>query len=196
MTVSNRRGWIMIMTGVLKMDKADIDYIIEKLDSYKPDNIYDGCNSVREKQDQRVCEVLDSLKTEFESDYENGYTPMPKELIVSLSQTQLKNIKRCVDERVEKFGKELIYNWIKCSDKLPENGEPVIVAVYGSDILMVNDNSIESLKKAIEKSRKTVRYTTLAYYINGDGWYSDGFPMMVMPEYWMLLPEPPEEEEK
>ena len=144
------------------MNKADINYIIEKLDSYKPDNIYDGFNSVREKQDQRVSEVLDSLKAEFESDYENGHTPI----------------------------------WIKCSDKLPENGEPVIVAVYGSDILMVNDNSIESLKKAIEKSRKIVRYTTLAYYINGDGWYSDGFPMMVTPEYWMLLPEPPEEEEK
>ena len=49
MTVSNRRGWIMIMTGVLKMNKTDIDYIIEKLDSYKPDNIYDGYNSEREK---------------------------------------------------------------------------------------------------------------------------------------------------
>ena len=61
------------------MNKADIDYIIEKLDSYKPDNIYDGCNSVREKQDQRVSEVLDSLKVEFESDYENGHTPMQKE---------------------------------------------------------------------------------------------------------------------
>lgn len=145
------------------MNRSDIDYIVDKLNSYKPDNIYDGYNSVKEKQDQRVSEVLDSLKAEFESDYENGHIP-------------------------------IIYNWIKCSDKLPENGEPVIVAVYGSDILTVNDNSIESLKKAIEESRKIVRYTTLAYYINGDGWYSDGFPMMVTPEYWMLLPEPPEVE--
>ena len=46
------------------MNKADVDYIIEKLDSYKPDNIYDGYNSVREKQDQRVAEVLDSLKAD------------------------------------------------------------------------------------------------------------------------------------
>lgn len=81
------------------MNKSDIDYIIEKLDSYKPDNIYDGCNSVKEKQDQRVCEVLDSLKTEFESDYENGYTPMPKELIVSLSQTQLEDIKQIFSKK-------------------------------------------------------------------------------------------------
>lgn len=69
MTVSNRRGWIMIMIGVLKMNKADINYIIEKLDSYKPDNIYDGFNSVREKQDQRVTEVLDSIIAEIKSDF-------------------------------------------------------------------------------------------------------------------------------
>ena len=80
-----------------KMNKADVDYIIDKLESYKPDNIYDGCNSVREKQDQRVSEVLDSLKTEFESDYENGHTPIPKELIVSLNQNQLEEIKRHVE---------------------------------------------------------------------------------------------------
>lgn len=78
MTVSNRRGWIMIMIGVLKMNRSDIDYIIEKLDSYKPDNIYDGYNSVKEKQDQRVAEVLDSIIEEIKSDYENRQTPSVK----------------------------------------------------------------------------------------------------------------------
>lgn len=177
------------------MNRSDIDYIIEKLDFYKPDNIYDGHNSVKEKQDQRVSEVIDSLKAEFESDYENGYTPMPKELVLTckLDEEQIQRLKEQI-ESAKVIIEPVKNSWIKCSDKLPENGEPVIVAVYGSDILMVNDNSIESLKKAIEESRKIVRYTTLAYYINGDGWYSDGLPMMVTPEYWMLLPEPPEEE--
>lgn len=142
---------------------------------------WDGGCWIRYKLFEKIVDILPSVQPE-------------QKIGRWIEQTDTQND---VEKRVEKFGKEhLIYNWIKCSDKLPENGEPVIVAVYGSDILMVNDNSIESLKKAIEKSRKIVRYTTLAYYINGDGWYSDGFPMMVTPEYWMLLPEPPEEEEK
>lgn len=58
------------------MNKSDIDYIIEKLESYKPDNIYNGYNSEREKQDQRVSEVLDSIISEIENDYENGDTPI------------------------------------------------------------------------------------------------------------------------
>lgn len=78
MTVSNRRGWIMIMIGVLKMNRSDIDYIIEKLDSYKPDNIYDGCNSEREKQDQRVTEVLDSIIAEIKSDFITHRMPLPE----------------------------------------------------------------------------------------------------------------------
>lgn len=78
MTVSNRRGWIMIMIGVLKMNKADIDYIIEKLISYKPDNIYDGYNSEREKQDQRVTEVLDSIIAEIKSDFITHRMPLPE----------------------------------------------------------------------------------------------------------------------
>ena len=47
------------------MNKSDIDYIIEKLESYKPDNIYNGYNSEREKRDQRVSEVLDSIIAEI-----------------------------------------------------------------------------------------------------------------------------------
>lgn len=60
------------------MNKTDIDYIIEKLDSYKPDNIYDGYNSEREKQDQRVAEVLDSIIAEIKSDFITHWMPLPE----------------------------------------------------------------------------------------------------------------------
>lgn len=156
------------------MNRSDIDYIIEKLDSYKPDNIYDGFNSVREKQDQRVSEVLDSLKAEFESDYENGHTPMPKELIVSLSQTQLEDIKRHVEKRVEKFGKEhLIYNWIKCSEKMPENGKSVLVVIKedGYTDICVGET-----------------YGEGNWMISGEFWYEKSDPAIT---HWMLLPKPP-----
>lgn len=160
------------------MNKSDIDYIIEKLDSYKPDNIYDGFNSVREKQDQRVSEVLDSLKAEFESDYENGHTPMPKELIVSLSQTQLEDIKRHVEKRVEKFGKEhLIYNWIKCSEKMPENGKSVLVVIK-------EDGYTDICVGETNKSGN--------WMISGEFWYEKSDRAIT---HWMLLPELPEVEQ-
>ena len=158
----------MIMIGVLKMIKADIDYIIEKLESYKPDNIYDGCNSVREKQDQRVSEVLDSLKAEFESDYENGHTPMPKELIVSLSQTQLEDIKQIFSKK--QFDLEPVKNsWIKCSEQEPPTKS--FVLVYDGESIFT------------------------AYYMKEDGLYYFSADDCIDSEfitYWMPLPEPPE----
>lgn len=82
MTVINRRGWIMIMIGALKMNKADINYIIEKLDSYKPDNIYDGFNSVREKQ-IHLKEKINQLQTYklFQNDKE---TYLSKQDVIEL----------------------------------------------------------------------------------------------------------------
>ena len=60
------------------MNRIDIDYIIEKLESYKPDNIYDGYNSEKEKQDQRVTEVLDSIIAEIKSDFITHRMSLPK----------------------------------------------------------------------------------------------------------------------
>lgn len=156
------------------MNKADIDYIIEKIDSYKPDNIYDGCNSVREKQDQRVSEVLDSLKAEFENDYKNGHTPMPKEWIVSLDLNQTDEIKRHVEERVEKFGKEhLIYNWIKCSDRMPGESKDVLF---------------------IRKTWGSNKEICIGHYNSKMKWWQKGSGVIDNESvtHWMSLPEPPE----
>lgn len=79
--------------------------------------------------------------------------------------------------------------WIPCSKMLPEQGERVIVAIFGSDMIMPNEG--ETLQDAIERSRKD-GYITVGF-IGSDGWYgADWFPLMVHPSYWMPLPEPPE----
>ena len=159
----------MIMIGVLKMNKTDIDYIIEKLDSYKPDNIYDGFNSVREKQDQRVSEVLDSLKAEFESDYENGHTPMPKELIVSLSRTQLEDIKQHIEENVEKFWKDhMAYNWIKCSERLPEESDGTVLVCFPDEFPYSN-------KEPYVNAKHNQRVRIASYSQFSNTWYIGDF---------------------
>lgn len=174
------------------MNRSDIDYIIEKLDSYKPDNIYDGFNSVREKQDQRVSEVIDSLKAEFESDYENGHTPMPKELIVSLSQTQLEDIKQHIEENVEKFWKDhMAYNWIKCSERLPEESDGTVLVCFPDEFPYSN-------KEPYVNAKHNQRVRIASYSQFNNTWYIGDFNAIgkVRPIAWMLLPEPPEEEEK
>lgn len=86
-----------------------------------------------------------------------------------------------------------VNRWISVEDALPEQGERVIVAIFGSDMIMPNEG--ETLQDAIERSRKE-GYITVGF-IGSDGWYgADWFPLMVQPSYWMPkpdLPEPPKE---
>ena len=75
-----------------------------------------------------------------------------------------------------------VSRWIPVEDALPEQGERVIVAIFGSDMIMPNEG--ETLQDAIERSRKE-GYITVGF-IGSDGWYgADGFPLMVRPSYWM-----------
>ena len=104
------------------MNRTDINYIIEKLESYKPDNIYDSYNSEREKQDQRVTEVLDSIIAETKSDYKNNHMPASKELVLicKLDEEQMQRLKEQIESAKMSIEPVEESKWIKCSEKMPE----------------------------------------------------------------------------
>lgn len=80
--------------------------------------------------------------------------------------------------------------WISCDDGLPEKGKFVIVAIYGSDIVICEDG--ETVSDAIKRQMKSARGRVTMGFIGSDGWYNaDGFPMVCTPSFWSDLPEPP-----
>ena len=82
-----------------------------------------------------------------------------------------------------------IGGWIRVEDRLPEKETEVLVAVFGHDV--ITQMLGERLNDTAQRIRMT-RYTTTGF-IGDDGWYTgDGYPMIVLPSYWMPLPEPPE----
>lgn len=83
-----------------------------------------------------------------------------------------------------------VNRWIPCSKRLPEKNQTVIVCCYGSDLIVTQDG--ETIEDAIKRTNEEIVNVTLGF-IGSDGWYgADWFPMMVIPTYWMPLPEPPE----
>lgn len=79
--------------------------------------------------------------------------------------------------------------WISCKDRLPEPNTMVIVASYGSDIVIPEDG--ETVEECCERLKKERVRITLGF-IGSDGWYgSDYFPLIVTPSFWQPLPGPP-----
>jgi hypothetical protein len=81
--------------------------------------------------------------------------------------------------------------WIKCSERLPEQGKVVICACYGSDLIVPRKG--ESIGECMARlQRECVRVTIGC--IDEEGFWNgeDYFPMMIAPTFWMPLPEPPE----
>lgn len=80
--------------------------------------------------------------------------------------------------------------WISCEDRLPEPDTMVIVASYGSDIVIPEDG--ETVEQCCERLKKERVRVTLGF-IGSDGWYdSDYYPMMITPSFWQPIPEPPD----
>lgn len=81
--------------------------------------------------------------------------------------------------------------WISCEDRLPLLHQEVIVAVYGSDIIIPEEG--EDIIDAVNRSMDTHRNVTVGC-LGSDGWYgADGFPMVVRPKFWMPKPDLPKE---
>ena len=83
-----------------------------------------------------------------------------------------------VKEIVNQLAEEHKGGWIPCSERMPENSNPVLV-------------------HAVKKRSDTASLYS-AYFENGKGWISvyDRKPMKeyyIEPLYWMPLPEPPVE---
>lgn len=85
-------------------------------------------------------------------------------------------------------------NWIKCSDQLPNENVMVIIATYGTDMIMTKDG--ESLADAIKRNRREMVSVSCGL-IGSDNWYgADWYPLMVKPTYWMPMPTAPEAPEE
>ena len=81
--------------------------------------------------------------------------------------------------------------WVSCAERLPEQGVPVITAIYGSDLIAPLPG--ESLADAVDRIFSAPGHTTISF-IGEDGLWCDGFfggPEIVAPSYWMEFPAPP-----
>lgn len=77
--------------------------------------------------------------------------------------------------------------WIKCSDRLPEEGKEVWVTIQGSDCICVEEG--ETLAEAFERVSK--HRWLWSGFVTDEGWCSsDGYPMMVAPIAWMPIEKP------
>lgn len=83
--------------------------------------------------------------------------------------------------------------WISTDDRMPMVGKPVFGAVYGSDIVILNEGEtvIDALRRTKDDNPHTV---TCVWYGQAEGWWSDGGLMIVEPRYWMPIdiPVPPD----
>ena len=82
--------------------------------------------------------------------------------------------------------------WVSVNDRLPDTDTMVIVAIYGSDMITIQES--ETLLDALNRSKKEFNRITMAFINEGYWCDTDGYPLMVTPSYWMPLPEPPEGE--
>lgn len=86
--------------------------------------------------------------------------------------------------------------WIRCADRLPPFGMPVLGAIYHTDMVFAEDGETmaEAFKRTMQESRKRPHVTMC--YLSDDGWNEmEGWPMVCAPSCWRELPEPPKWED-
>ena len=81
-----------------------------------------------------------------------------------------------------------VNEWISIKERLPEMGQTVVCAVYGTDLIVQEDG--ETFVDALRRNQKHAHIEL--GYLAEDGWNEwDGYPMMVSPSYWMPFPDIP-----
>ncbi|MBO5921764.1 MAG: DUF551 domain-containing protein [Oscillospiraceae bacterium] len=121
------------------------------------------------------------------------------EKVVSEVFDRIMSLPVCENEDQRKGRKEVIdilrsvtgndFGWISCDDRLPEEGQRVIVCYYGSDMIIPEDG--ETVAEAMARINQIPTVTMGCLF--DDGWAGpDYFPLMVHPSFWMQLPAPPE----
>lgn len=83
--------------------------------------------------------------------------------------------------------------WVPCRAQLPQEGERVLVAIYGADYIHLLPG--EEWEDAIRRVRHSVRRVDVGYVDRGEWRDADGYMMVIQPSYWAAMPAAPKEEE-
>ena len=114
---------------------------------------------------QQVIDILEAYKPS--GNIYNGYN--------SIEEKIDERICYLIDEIIESIKREPDNDWIKCSEKMPENGKNVLVAIKNNRYSWIDIGYIEECGW---------------WTIGGEFWDRESDPAIT---HWMLLPEPPEE---
>ena len=84
--------------------------------------------------------------------------------------------------------------WIKCSERLPEDGKTVMCAIYHTDLVVAHEG--ETIEEAVARCQAEAAkhpYMMMGCYYEGEGWSEDvfGAPMVCAPSYWLEIPPMP-----
>ena len=116
---------------------------------------------------QQVIDILEAYKPS--SNIYNGYN--------SIEEKIDERICYLIDEIIGRVKQEPDNDWIKCSEKMPENGKSVLVVIK-------EDGYTDICVGETNKSGN--------WMISGEFWYEKSDPAIT---HWMLLPKPPEVEQ-
>ena len=129
---------------------------------------------------QQVIDILEAYKPS--GNIYNGYN--------SIEEKIDERICCLIDEIIESVKCESDNEWIKCSERLPEESDGTVLVCFPDEFPYSN-------KEPYVNAKHNQRVRIASYSQFNNTWYS-GFGVIgeVRPIAWMLLPEPPEEEEK
>ena len=130
---------------------------------------------------QQVIDILEAYKPS--GNIYNGYN--------SIEEKIDERICYLIDEIIGRVKREPDNEWIKCSERLPEESDGTVLVCFPDEFPYSN-------KEPYVNAKHNQRVRIASYSQFNNTWYIGGFGVIgeVRPIAWMPLPEPPEEEEK